>query len=666
MKWGSTVFRSIRTKLIVLIVALLVVIAASVLGAVLYYFTEFIDGNAAAQARTGVEGMHGILEEAKREMKIQAVLLAANPDVTKAVEAKDTVQVLAVMGRLLKDIPVDSVTVSDGKGTVIARTHEPGKSGDSVAGQANVREALKGNATSGVEPGTVVKLSARAGAPVRNAAGQIVGVITPGVTLTKNETVDKAKNMYKVDTTIFLGDVRESTTVSKDGKRQTGTKLDPAIAEVLLKQGKRYDGAAAILGMPYLTSYEPILDPGGKVIGILFAGKPLTEAHATRDKMVVTVAGVTLIILLLAFLVTWLIAKKITDPLLQLGTGVSAVAGGDLTRTVPVRSADEVGVLTKDFNTMLNHLRELVKHVHDLSQTLAASAEELTASAEQSAEVSQQVARSITEVAVGTSRQLHAVHETSSVVGQVSSRSHEMSAASGAVNDTGQKATAATLKGGEAIERAVKQMVDIGDGSRATGAAVKKLEESSRHIGEIVNVISGIAGQTNLLALNAAIEAARAGEQGRGFAVVAEEVRKLAEQSESAAKEITDLIKKNQIDIDQAVQTMEQGETAVRTGIEVVNAAGVSFREIAKMNDEVSAHMAEVSTAIGEVAGSSEKIVDSVAEIETVSKAAAAQAENVSAAAEELTASMAEISSSSRSLAQMAQELQVAVGKFHM
>ena len=659
-------FRSIRTKLIVLTVVLLGVIAVSVLGAALYFFTEFVDSNAATQARTGVNGMHNLLEESKQEMKMQAILLAANPDVVRAVEAKDTAQVLAVMGRLLKDIPIDSVTISDEKGMVIARTHEPGKKGDSVAKQANVQEALKGNATAGVEPGTIVKLSARAGAPVRNAAGQIVGVITPGVTLTKNETVDKAKNLYNVDTTIFLGDVRESTSISKDGKRQTGTKLNPTIAELVLKQGKGYDGAADILGMSYMTSYEPIRDPGGQIIGILFAGKSLVQAHAIRDKMLITVGGVTLVLLLLAFLVAWMMAKKITDPLRQLGAAVGAVAGGDLTRSVAVKSADEVGVLAKDFNTMLSQLRELVKHVHDLSQTLAASSEELTASAEQSAEVSQQVAQSITEVAVGTSRQLNAVHETSSVVGQVSARSHEMASTSEAVTEMSHKAVSATLNGGEAIERSVKQMVDIGDGSRAIGAAVNKLAESSRHIGEIVNVISGIAGQTNLLALNAAIEAARAGEQGRGFAVVAEEVRKLAEQSESAAKEITDVIQKNQTDIDQAVQAMEHGEESVRAGIEVVNAAGLSFREIAKMNDEVSTQMKDVSAAIGEVAGGSGKIVESVAEIETVSKAAAGQAENVSAAVEELTASMTEISSSSRTLAQMAQELQAAVGKFRL
>ena len=659
-------FNSIRSKLIVFVVVLLVAVAASTMGAVLYFFTDYADSSAKEQARSGVEGLNNLLEDAKQDMKAKATMLAANPDVVRAVEAKDTAQVLAVMNRILKDAPIDSVMISDNAGVVIARTHEPTKKGDSVINQKGVSEALKGNLTAAIEPGTTVKLSAKAGAPVRNAQGQVVGVISPGVTLSRNETVDYAKKMFKVDTTLFLGDVRESTTVSVEGKRQVGTKLDPAIAEIVLKQGKRFDGAANIIGMPYLTSYEPIVGPEGKPIGVLFAGKTLVEAHAARNKMGMTVGIATLFALILAFFATLFMAKRITDPLRQLGTAVGAVAGGDLTRTVAVKSADEVGVLSKDFNTMVGELRNLVRHVHDLSQTLAASSEELTASAEQSAQVSHQVAQSITDVAAGTSKQLAAVNDTSAVVEEVSASAEEVAATAETITGLSHKSTAATVNGSSAIERAVKQMGDIGDGSKAVNNAVVKLADSSHHIGEIVNVISGIAGQTNLLALNAAIEAARAGEQGRGFAVVAEEVRKLAEQSESAAKEIAELIKQNTTDIQKAVQAMEESSTSVAVGIDVVNAAGATFKEISQLTDEVSTQIAGVSSAIGEIAKGSEQIVLSVRDIESVSKESAGQSQNVSAAAEELTASMTEISTSSQNLSKMAQELQVAVDKFKM
>ena len=659
-------FNSIRSKLIVFVVVLLVAVAASTMGAVLYFFTDYADSSAKEQARSGVEGLNNLLEDAKQDMKAKATMLAANPDVVRAVEAKDTAQVLAVMNRILKDAPIDSVMISDNAGVVIARTHEPTKKGDSVINQKGVSEALKGNLTAAIEPGTTVKLSAKAGAPVRNAQGQVVGVISPGVTLSRNETVDYAKKMFKVDTTLFLGDVRESTTVSVEGKRQVGTKLDPTIAEIVLKQGKRFDGAATIIGMPYLTSYEPIVGPEGKPIGVLFAGKTLVEAHAARNKMGMTVGIATLFALILAFFATLFMAKRITDPLRQLGTAVGAVAGGDLTRTVAVNSADEVGVLSKDFNTMVGELRNLVRHVHDLSQTLAASSEELTASAEQSTQVSHQVAQSITDVAAGTSKQLAAVNDTSAVVEEVSASAEEVAATAETITGLSHKSTAATVNGSSAIERAVKQMGDIGDGSKAVNNAVVKLADSSHHIGEIVNVISGIAGQTNLLALNAAIEAARAGEQGRGFAVVAEEVRKLAEQSESAAKEIAELIKQNTTDIQKAVQAMEESSTSVAVGIDVVNAAGATFKEISQLTDEVSTQIAGVSSAIGEIAKGSEQIVLSVRDIESVSKESAGQSQNVSAAAEELTASMTEISTSSQNLSKMAQELQVAVDKFKM
>ena len=656
-------FNSIRSKLVVFVVALLVVVAGATLGAVLYFFTDYADSSAKEQARSGVDGLHNLLEDAKLEMKAKATMIAANPDIVRAVETKDTSQVLAVMAKILKEAPIDSVMITDNAGVVIARTHAPTQKGDSVITQNGVSEAIKGNATAAIEPGTTVKLSAKAGAPVRNAQGQVIGVVSPGVTLSKNETVDNAKKLFNVDTTLFLGDVRESTTITVDGKRQIGTKLDPKIADIVLKQGKRFDGEATILGMPYLTSYEPIIGPAGKPIGVMFAGKPLIDAHAARNKMGMTVGVATLLALILASVATLFMANRITGPLRKMG---EALASGDLTRTLEVTTKDEVGVMSQHFNTMIEELRTLVRHVQELSQTLVASSEELAASAEQSSEVSHQVAQAITEVAAGTSKQISAVNDASAIVEEVSAGAEEVAATAETITGLSHKSTAATLNGSSAIDRAVQQMGNIGEGSKAVNDAVEKLADSSRHIGEIVNVISGIAGQTNLLALNAAIEAARAGEQGRGFAVVAEEVRKLAEQSESATKEITTLIAQNHMDIQKAVQAMEVSSSSVKVGIDVVNAAGVTFREISQLTEEVSTQMEGISSAIGEIAKGSERIVVSIRDIETVSKDSAGHSQSVSAAAEEMTASMTEISSSSQSLAKMAQELQVAIARFRL
>lgn len=168
------------------------------------------------------------------------------------------------------------------------------------------------------------------------------------------------------------------------------------------------------------------------------------------------------------------------------------------------------------------------------------------------------------------------------------------------------------------------------------------------------------------MALNAAIEAARAGEQGRGFAVVAEEVRKLAEQSQGATKQIASLIGEIQGDTDQAVLAMDNGTREVRLGAEVVNAAGQAFQEIAGLVTHESDQVKEISSTIDQMAIGSQQIVGLVNQIDSLSKKVTGEAQTVSAATEEQSASMEEISSSSQSLATLAQNLQEAVSKFRV
>lgn len=366
-------------------------------------------------------------------------------------------------------------------------------------------------------------------------------------------------------------------------------------------------------------------------------------------------------------LVVFVYSRRITIRLNNLKTEVAAVGALDLTRpdVYPTRNY-EIGDMAEAVIAMKRALRDIVGRVKGGADHLAASGEELMASAEQSSQAAKQVATSIQGVAGSASQQMDAANKTAAVVTQMSAGMQQIAARASLAAGKTESASDKAVKGGEAIDKAVNQMNRIEQTVTTSAQVVAKLGERSKEIGQIVDAISGIAGQTNLLALNAAIEAARAGEQGRGFAVVAEEVRKLAEQSEKAAKQIADLIEEIQADTDKAVRAMQQGSQEVKTGTEVANAAGASFREISELVTEASDRVKQISTAIRETAQGSRKIVESVREIDDLSQKSAGEAQSVSAATEEQLASMEEITDSSAVLAKLAQDLQAAVAIFKM
>lgn len=233
-------------------------------------------------------------------------------------------------------------------------------------------------------------------------------------------------------------------------------------------------------------------------------------------------------------------------------------------------------------------MHNLIVQVMQSAETLASSSEELTASAEQSAQGASQTALNITAVAAGTERQTEAVNQATAVVERIANEINQVAGNVGIVEVTSGKASGAAEEGSKAVEAAVRQMDNIETKVTHSAQIVVKLGERSKEIGQIVDTIAGIASQTNLLALNATIEAARAGEQGRGFAVVAEEVRKLAEQSQEAAKQIAGLIGEIQSETTSAVTAMDEGTHEVKIGAEVVNNAGRAFAEIVTLTQAVS------------------------------------------------------------------------------
>ncbi len=397
------------------------------------------------------------------------------------------------------------------------------------------------------------------------------------------------------------------------------------------------------------------------------ADKMNTNVQAAEARSIQLLIGIIVLAFIILGVSGWLIGRMIANPLQLMVAFCSELASGDFREKIrKVSRKDEIGQVADALASMRSSLRQVLKQVNDSAEQVAASSEELTASADQSAQGVTQVASSIASVASGAEKQLKAVDATFSVAEQMSAGIQQVAASANQVAGSTSRAVESAKEGTKSVEKAVNQMVHIEETVNHSARVVAKLGERSKEIGQIVDTIAGIAGQTNLLALNAAIEAARAGEQGRGFAVVAEEVRKLAEQSQEAAKQIADLIGEIQGDTDTAVLAMTEGTREVKVGSEVVTTAGEAFKEIAKMVADAASEVKDISAAMQQMAGGSQQIVAAMKEIDGYSKTAVGQSQSVSAATEEQSASMEEIAASSQNLAKLAQDLQATVVRFQI
>jgi Methyl-accepting chemotaxis protein len=333
----------------------------------------------------------------------------------------------------------------------------------------------------------------------------------------------------------------------------------------------------------------------------------------------------TIFALVAGILAGFLLAGAIARPVKQVAAEAAKIADGDLTgREIPVKTRDEVGQLAGAFNTMQANLKEIANQLQEKSKIVASSSIELSASTE--------------NIAAGAT-------ETASTVSQVAGTVEQVTANVRHISDSSTQAAGYAGEGSAAIQRIAAQMEYIQNATAATAEVIHRLNHAAAKISQIVELITQIADQTNLLALNAAIEAARAGDQGRGFAVVAEEVRKLAEQSADAAKEIYALITAIQQESQKAVQSMDQGLEQVQAGQGVVKDVNVTFEKI-------------IASVRG-LAGDFRVVASAIAEIST-------SVQNVAAAAQEQTATMEEVSSTTQGLTRMAEELDNLAGRFKL
>lgn len=409
-----------------------------------------------------------------------------------------------------------------------------------------------------------------------------------------------------------------------------------------------------------LIAYAPLKSTGWS----LAIDVPTKEITGDLNKLLWKNIFLSLVMVFLIGLLVSLWVAYLLKPLENLVQVTKELAKGKLNKQVAVKSEDEIGVLGKSFNQMVENLKELIQKIAHSSQRLSEFSESIAASSEQNATASEQVAQTIGEIAQGAGEQALKAEKGSERLDNLVRQINFVQAGSEIVHEKANYSYQLVEKGLTTIQNQSKVMEENKGMAARVGQSVRQLAEHSQEIDSIVETISSIADQTNLLALNAAIEAARAGDAGRGFAVVAEEVRKLAEESGQASGKIAQLIQKIQQGTEKVVEETQQ---AVAIGIKqdtMLAETQQIFQEIAQGVVSTREEGEKIVESVKAAQGESANTLGFIQEIASVAEENAAGAEQISASSQEQTATAQQIASSSKDLIRLAQELEKEVGKF--
>lgn len=608
---------SVRVKLVGGASAIVVVVGVVSALISLAMLNSIVEDGRAQQRELSIKNATRALNDESERLQSYADILSRNEGLVRSLASGDRAELQRLLVAEFKGInaldpTASAIEVTDDKGVIAMRGHNPTRFGDDKGKNALVRSALAGHPAQGMSySASSNEVGQDAVAPL-TLDGKTIGTVKVGSYL-RDKTAEDIRSQVGAEV-LFVVDGKLNATTIKNGEHflpsqqfVAEAKAKGAKSEQVQSRGESFDVTYAHLG-----------DVDGRVVQVALVSSR-AELDAARWSFVVKSLGATaaLILVVVAFAV-WQ-ARSIVNPLSALTKAMVALAGGDRVVDVPARERrDEIGAMAATVQVF----KETAIKAEALAQEQAAEQQEKERRAARLMELCvafdakatenlQAVAESTRDAGEAAQVMVLVINQAEGQSATIAASAEQTSANVQTVATAAEELAASVQEIGRQATRSTQMTKQAADDAHRTTESVRNLSEVANEIGAVIKLINDIAAQTNLLALNATIEAARAGEAGRGFAVVANEVKNLASQTAKATEEITSQIGAIQSATGEVAHSIQQiaatvvSISEVATGISAaVEEQEAATAEIARNIGQASDGAATIAVTITDVAGS--------------------------------------------------------------